>query len=109
MKAYHLQNADIAHTFDPEANVFPNGFLHDTSLIKVTAWPGVRDSLKCPYPAGWLSDAEWSELRPGDSSKLYLLDNSGDDSKETVKNIPFEESENMVRLHNLEGKKFNSN
>jgi hypothetical protein len=105
VKAYCSQNARIALTFDPKADVFPIGFLHDTSLVEVTALHDLQDTMRCPYPADWLSDAEWSELKPGNSSKLHLLGNS----EEKVKNIPFEESENMVCLYNLDLKNFNSN
>ncbi|KAJ5026486.1 hypothetical protein PSV08DRAFT_160270, partial [Bipolaris maydis] len=56
-----IKDARIALTFDPETGVFPIGFLHDTSLVEVTTLHDLQDTLRCPYPTDWLSDAEWSE------------------------------------------------
>lgn len=58
VEAYSSQNAKIARTFDPEAQIFPIGFQHNTSLINIPTLSGIRGVLKYPHTTGWLSKDE---------------------------------------------------
>jgi hypothetical protein len=64
----------VAETFDPQARVFPHGFLHDVSLVDATSVPmDVIAGVASPIPTEWLSQPGWSNIKYT-SQALFLLD-----------------------------------
>ncbi|KAF2681618.1 hypothetical protein K458DRAFT_420388 [Lentithecium fluviatile CBS 122367] len=62
----------INQTFDKEAEIYPNGFDHDITLIKPANTATVKD-IASPLPdLGWLSLSSWHSLRQR-SAHLKIL------------------------------------
>jgi hypothetical protein len=67
------QLGPVAETFDPDANQFPLGFLHDISLVDVTGAPtDLVSGIKAPIQTEWLSITGWQEMKYH-TTKLYVL------------------------------------
>lgn len=59
----NLQIGTIGQTFDKEAEIYPNGFKHDVTLVKPTNPAAIKD-VASPHPnLGWLSRSSWHSLR----------------------------------------------
>jgi hypothetical protein len=53
----------IDQSFDKEAEIYPNGFHHDVTLVKPSTATSVKD-IASPIPGlGWLNSESWSSLR----------------------------------------------
>ncbi|KAF2468747.1 uncharacterized protein BDR25DRAFT_289612 [Lindgomyces ingoldianus] len=64
----------VDKSFDANAGVFPNGFMHDITLIKPTIPAAVKD-IKSPISdIRWLSREAWSDLRRRTSAVKILGD-----------------------------------
>ncbi|KAJ4290471.1 hypothetical protein N0V90_010688 [Kalmusia sp. IMI 367209] len=62
----------IHQTFDSEAELYPNGFKHDITLIKPSPTSQTRDITSPILNLGWLSRSAWHTLRQR-SSSIKLL------------------------------------
>lgn len=62
----------IDKSFDKEAEVYPNGFHHDITLVKPTTPSSVKDIVSPMKNLGWLSRDSWSALRQQTSAVKIL-------------------------------------
>jgi hypothetical protein len=53
----------IDESFDKEAEIYPNGFHHDVTLVKPATAASVRDIASPINGLGWLDRESWSSLR----------------------------------------------
>jgi hypothetical protein len=69
----HNENIGIIdQSFDEEADVYPNGFRHDVTLIRPTTPASVKD-MASPVPdLGWLDQNSWNSLRQQTSAVKVL-------------------------------------
>jgi hypothetical protein len=76
---------NINQTFDHEAEIYPNGFHHDVSLIKPTSASSVKDIVS-PIPnLGWLDRESWNSLRQQTSVVKILGPTESPRSAKSVK------------------------
>ncbi|KAH7067516.1 hypothetical protein BKA63DRAFT_424319 [Paraphoma chrysanthemicola] len=62
----------VEKTFDTEAEIYPNGFQHDITLIQPSSPAAIRD-VTSPIPhLGWLNHMSWASLRQATSSVKIL-------------------------------------
>ncbi|KAF2466192.1 uncharacterized protein BDR25DRAFT_294329 [Lindgomyces ingoldianus] len=79
----------VDKSFDTKAKVYPNGFIHDITLIKPTNPAAVKD-IKSPIPdIGWLSREAWNGLRQ-QSSTVKFLGDTENEAKTLKTNRPSE-------------------
>ncbi|KAH8725783.1 hypothetical protein GQ44DRAFT_680492 [Phaeosphaeriaceae sp. PMI808] len=62
----------IDKSFDTEAEIYPNGFHHDVTLIKPASPSAVKDIASTVSDLGWLSCGSWSSLRQQTSAVKIL-------------------------------------
>ncbi|KAF2825695.1 hypothetical protein CC86DRAFT_293828 [Ophiobolus disseminans] len=62
----------VAKTFDEEADIYPNGFHHDVTLIKPASAASVKDILSPMADLGWLNRKSWNSLRQHPSTVKIL-------------------------------------
>lgn len=62
----------IDQTFDKEAEIYPNGFKHDVTLIKPTNPATIKDIVSPDPDLGWLSQSSWHSLRQRSASVKIL-------------------------------------
>ncbi|KAH7371066.1 hypothetical protein BKA66DRAFT_424925 [Pyrenochaeta sp. MPI-SDFR-AT-0127] len=68
---------NIEKTFDTAADIYPNGFHHDVTLVKPTTPAAVKD-IASPIPnLGWLTHDSWASLRQ-QTSAVKILGSSED-------------------------------
>ncbi|ORY19625.1 hypothetical protein BCR34DRAFT_471634 [Clohesyomyces aquaticus] len=73
----------VDKSYDPEAEAYPNGFMHDITLVKPNN-PAAVTEIKSPIPGiGWLSKLAWNGLRQQTSSVKIL----GDTDKRSLKTL----------------------
>ncbi|KAH5032194.1 hypothetical protein HBH76_163270 [Parastagonospora nodorum] len=70
--AHNERIGTIHKSFDEEAEIYPNGFCHDVTLIKPSTPASVKD-MASPMPGiGWLNQESWSSLRQQTSAVKIL-------------------------------------
>ncbi|KAI4954159.1 hypothetical protein J4E91_001869 [Alternaria rosae] len=75
----------IHKSFDKEAEIYPNGFNHDITLIKPSHSTAVKD-VASPLPdLGWLNHDSWASLRQQTTEVKILADTEGIRSAKTVR------------------------
>ncbi|KAH7384176.1 hypothetical protein DE146DRAFT_668025 [Phaeosphaeria sp. MPI-PUGE-AT-0046c] len=62
----------IDKSFDKEAEVYPNGFHHDVTLVKPTTSTSVKDVVAPMSNLGWLCRDSWNSLRQQTSAVKIL-------------------------------------
>lgn len=62
----------IHKSFDMEAEIYPNGFHHDVTLIKPTSPSSVKNIISPMSDLGWLNRDSWSSLRQRTSAVKIL-------------------------------------
>ncbi|CAN9260775.1 unnamed protein product [Alternaria alternata] len=80
-----LKIGTIYESLDKEAEIYPNGFRHDVTLVKPTS-PMVVKDITSPIPdLGWLNHDSWASLRQQSSSVKILADAEGSRSAKSIK------------------------
>ncbi|KAF2112994.1 hypothetical protein BDV96DRAFT_496981 [Lophiotrema nucula] len=75
----------VEKSFDPEAEIYPDGFKHDVTLIK-PANPAALRSIQSPVPdLGWLSRESWNGLRQQPSCLKLLGETENHRRAKTLK------------------------
>ncbi|KAF2797368.1 hypothetical protein K505DRAFT_235687 [Melanomma pulvis-pyrius CBS 109.77] len=81
----------IHKNFDPEAEIYPNGFMADVTLIKPTNPAAVKDIQSPIHDLRWLSREGWNSLRQRSSAVKILGDTENHRTAKTLKtNLPSE-------------------
>lgn len=62
----------IDKSFDTDADVYPNGFHHDVTLIKPTSPASIKDVVSPIANLGWLNHESWASLRQNTSAIKIL-------------------------------------
>ncbi|KAF1941506.1 hypothetical protein EJ02DRAFT_347687 [Clathrospora elynae] len=75
----------ISKTFDPKANLYPNGFHHDITLIAPTS-RATTTAIKSLVPnLGWLHRSSWTSLRRQISPVSFLSPTENQRAAKTIK------------------------
>ncbi|KAJ4372574.1 hypothetical protein N0V86_007934 [Didymella sp. IMI 355093] len=62
----------IEKTYDQTANIYPNGFIHDVTMIKPVSTTAIEEVKSPVADLGWLSREAWSSLRQRTSNLKVL-------------------------------------
>jgi hypothetical protein len=62
----------IDKSFDTDADIYPNGFHHDVTLIKPTSPASIKDVVSPIANLGWLNHESWASLRQNTSAIKIL-------------------------------------
>lgn len=83
----------INKTYDSTAEIYPNGFNHDVTLIKPTGTASVEDIRSPVNGLGWLCREAWSSLRQQTSALKILAPTESHRNTKCIKcNLPSEAS-----------------
>ncbi|KAF2024786.1 hypothetical protein EK21DRAFT_77950 [Setomelanomma holmii] len=75
----------VEKSFDVEAEIYPNGFQHDLTIIKPTSPSSIKD-IKSPISnLGWLRHDAWASLRRDSSAVKILGPTESERSVKTIK------------------------
>jgi hypothetical protein len=75
----------VEQTFDNEAEIYPEGFKHDVTLVKPTDPTTVKDIQSPISDLGWISKKEWHSLRQRGNSVKILGDTESHRAAKTFK------------------------
>jgi len=75
----------IHKSFDEEADIYPNGFNHDITLIKPTSSTAVKDVASPLANLGWLNHDSWAALRRQTTKVKILADTKGTRSAKSIR------------------------
>ncbi|KAI1861070.1 hypothetical protein JX265_009689 [Neoarthrinium moseri] len=70
----------VVQTFDSDAESFPNGFMHDVSLVNVSNNSPLVSEVSTHGQLSWISEEEWHKIR-FDTSKVFVLNDADIEAK----------------------------